>query len=247
MKDKLAGVNSIVEAIKGGRKIHKIYIQQGRSGKKIEELLNLAEKRGIYVQEVEKKRLDQMYTVSNHQGIIAQVDTYDYSELGEVLEYATLKGEKPFIIMLDGLEDPQNLGSIIRTAECAGVHGIIIPRHNSVEITAAVAKASAGAVEHIHIVRETNLVNTLTYLKEQGMWIIGADMFAKEDYFNSDIPTPAVLVIGSEGKGIRRLVKENCDVLVKIPMLGKINSLNASIAAALLMYEVVRQGTRNDL
>ncbi|QGU00758.1 23S rRNA (guanosine(2251)-2'-O)-methyltransferase [Candidatus Syntrophocurvum alkaliphilum] len=246
MKEKIAGVNSIMEAIKGGRKIHKIYIQNGRAGKKIEDLINLAQKRGIYIQTVEKQRLDQMYTITNHQGVVAQVENYEYSEIEEVLEKAALKGEKPFIIILDSIEDPQNLGSIIRTAECAGVHGIVIPRHNSAEVTSAVSKASSGAVEHIHIVREKNLVNIIKYLKEQGMWIIGADMSASDNFFQTDIPTPATIVIGSEGKGIRRLIKENCDMLVKIPMKGKINSLNASIAAALLVFEVVRQDEKNE-
>lgn len=241
MIEKLAGVNSIMEALKGRRRVHKIFIQEGRQGKKIEELLGLARRKGVFIQEIEKERLNQMYRTGNHHGIIAQVDSYEYSSIEEVLESAALKGESPLLVILDGLEDPQNLGSIIRTAECAGAHGIIIPRHNSVEITEGVARASAGAVEHMHIIRETNLVNTMKYLKQQGFWIIGADMSATNDYFNTTIPSPAALVIGGEGKGMRRLVKENCDILVKIPMAGSINSLNASVSAALLIYEVIRQ------
>ncbi|MEN6350639.1 MAG: 23S rRNA (guanosine(2251)-2'-O)-methyltransferase RlmB [Syntrophomonas sp.] len=241
MKDTLAGVNSIMEALKGRRKIEKIYLQQGRQGKRVEDLLRLAQKKGVYVQYVEKLQLDQMYTQSNHQGVVARVESYEYSEIGEVLEIAALKGQSPFLIILDGLEDPQNMGSIIRTAECAGVHGIIIPRHNSVEITAAVAKASAGAVEHMPIIKETNLVNTIKALKAQGFWVVGADMKSEQDYFSTPIPSPTVLVIGGEGQGMRRLVKENCDILVKIPMQGKISSLNASVAAALLVYELLRQ------
>jgi len=241
MKEKLAGVNSIMEALKGRRKVHKIYIQEGRQGKKIQELIQIARKKGVFVQHVEKQRLDRMYKVSNHQGIIAQVDNYEYSSIDEVFEIAALKGQSPFLLILDGIEDPQNLGAVIRTAESAGIHGIIIPRHNAAEITAAVVKASAGAVEHMHIIRETNIVNTIKYLKGYGVWIVGADMNGETDYFSTVIPNPTALVIGGEGRGIRRLVKENCDMLVKIPMWGKIKSLNASTAAALLIYEVVRQ------
>ncbi len=240
MKDKLAGVNSIMEAIKGKRKVHRIYIQEGRGGKRIEELIKLAEKRGIYWQYVEKSRLDQLYTLSNHQGVVAQVDSFQYVTVGEILESAALKNEKPFILILDGMEDPQNLGSIIRSAECAGVHGVIIPRHNSAEISPAVARASAGAVEHMLIARETNLVNCIHNLKEQGLWIIGCDMEGQQNYYNYNFSLPAALVLGGEGKGIRRLVKENCDVTVRIPMAGQVNSLNASVAAGIMIFEVLR-------
>jgi 23S rRNA (guanosine2251-2'-O)-methyltransferase len=241
MQEKLAGVKSIMEALRGRRKVHKIYVQEGRTGKKIEELLRFAQKKAVFVQYVEKQRLDEMYTVSNHQGIIAQVDSYQYAEVDEMLEKAAMAGDEPFLLILDGMEDPQNMGSIIRTAECAGVQGVIIPQHNSSEITAAVARASAGAVEHILVARETNLVNCIKRLKEKGLWVIGADMDGTSDYFNCKMPSPTVLVIGGEGRGIRRLVRENCDLLVKIPMMGSVQSLNASVAAALVMYEVLRQ------
>ncbi|HNW33993.1 MAG TPA: TrmH family RNA methyltransferase, partial [Candidatus Ozemobacteraceae bacterium] len=158
------------------RKVHKIFVQEGRGGKKVEELVKLAQKKGIFVQYVEKQRLDQMYTVSNHQGIIAQVESYEYSSVDEILEHAAITGKEPFLLILDGIEDPQNMGSIMRTAVCAGVQGIIIPQHNSSEVTAAVARASAGAVEHIMIARETNLVNCIKHLKTKGLWVIGADM-----------------------------------------------------------------------
>ncbi|HPF43522.1 MAG TPA: 23S rRNA (guanosine(2251)-2'-O)-methyltransferase RlmB [Syntrophomonadaceae bacterium] len=241
MTEKIAGVNSIMEALKGQRKVHKIFIQEGRQGNKIEELVTYARKKGVFVQYLEKSRLDAMYTASNHQGVVAQISAFDYSEIGEVLEKACLEKHEPFILILDGIEDPQNFGSIIRTAEAAGVHGIVIPKHNSTEVTAAVARASAGAVEHILIIRETNLVNTINFLKQQGFWIIGADMQGEKEYFNTVIPAPTALVIGGEGRGIRRLVRENCDLLLNIPMTGKIGSLNASVSAALLIYEVVRQ------
>jgi 23S rRNA (guanosine2251-2'-O)-methyltransferase len=240
MKEKLAGVNSIMEAIKGKRKVYKIFVQEGRTGKKVEDLLKLAASRGIYMQEVPKQRLNDMYTIGNHQGIVAEVDNYEYCSIEEVLEHAALKGEPPFLLMLDGLEDPQNFGSIIRSAEAAGVHGVIIPRHNSVEVTPAVARASAGAVEHMKVVLATNLVNTIRYLKEQGLWAVGADMDGS-DYSRVAIPSPTVVVIGGEGRGIRRLVKENCDLVVKIPMYGQVNSLNASAAAAVILFETVRQ------
>jgi len=241
MKEKIAGINSVMEALKGRRRIEKILIQEGRQGKRIDELLKLAHKKGIYAQYVEKTRMDKLYTTGNHQGIIAVVEVYSYSSIEEVLELAALKGEHPFLVILDGIEDPRNFGAIIRTAESAGVHGIIIPRHNSVNVNDLVSRASAGAVEYLHVVQETNLVNVIKYLKEMGMWIVGADMEAERDYFSSNIPAPTVLVIGGEGNGIRRLVKEHCDILLKIPMRGKISSLNASVAAALLIYEVVRQ------
>lgn len=241
MQEKLAGVNSIMEALNGRRKIHKIFVQEGRGGKRIEELLKMAEKRGVYWQYVDRQRLDQMYTQANHQGVIAQVDSFTYASVEEILEKAALSGQEPFILILDGIEDPQNLGSIIRTAECAGVHGIIVPRHHSSEITPAVVRSSAGAVEHMLLAMETNLVNTIKALKKSGFWIIAADMDGEQDYFCCQMPTPVALVVGGEGQGIRRLVKENCDLVMKIPMIGEIQSLNASVAASLMIYEVLRQ------
>ena len=245
MQEKLAGINSIMEALNGRRKIHKIFVQEGREGKRIEELLKLAEKRGIYWQYVDRQRLDQMYTQANHQGVVAQVDSFAYSSVDEMLEKAAQSGQEPFILILDGIEDPQNLGSIIRTAECAGVHGIIVPRHNSSEITPAVVRASAGAVEHMLVAMETNLVNAIKSLKKNGLWIIAADMDGEQDYFCCRMPTPTALVVGGEGQGIRRLVKENCDLVVRIPMIGSIKSLNASVATGLIIYEVLRQRQTN--
>jgi 23S rRNA (guanosine2251-2'-O)-methyltransferase len=247
MKEKLTGINSIVEALKAQRKIDRILVQENRQeGKRMAELLRLARKKGIYVQVVEKSRLDKLYTASNHQGIIALVDAYRYSSLEEVLENAALKNEDPFLVILDGIEDPRNFGAIVRSAEGAGVHGIIVPRHHSVTVNETVARASAGAIEYMPIVQAANLVSTIKVLKEHGMWVIGADMEAKEYYYNLDIPAPTVLVIGGEGKGLKRLVKENCDLLLKIPMQGQLSSLNASVAAALLMYEVIRQRAINN-
>ena len=242
MKEKLAGINSIVEALKGRRRIDKILVQENRQeSKRMAELLQLASKKGVFVQVVEKSRLDKLYTIGNHQGIIALVDAYSYSSLEEVLEYAALSKQAAFLVILYGFEDSRFFGAIVRSAEGAGVHGIIVPRHHSVTVNETVARASAGAIEYMPIIQVANLVNTIKGLKEQGMWVIGADMEAKDHYYNLSIPTPTVLVIGGEGKGLKRLVKENCDLLLKIPMKGQKASLNASVAAALLIYEVLRQ------
>jgi len=241
MKEKLAGANSVMEALKGRRKIEKIYILNSRQDKRTGELVRLAEKKGVFVQYVDKPQLDRMSGLVNHQGVLALVENYQYADLDEILELAERQREDPFILILDGLEDPQNLGSIIRTAECAGVHGIIVPRHGSAEVSEGVARASAGAVEHVLLTQETNLVNTIKKLKQKGFWIVGSDMGGESEYYSITFPAPLALVIGSEGKGIRRLVKENCDLLVRIPMWGKLQSLNASVSAALLIYEVLRQ------
>lgn len=241
MKDKIAGVNAIMEALRGQRKVHKIFILEGRGGKRLDELESLAQKKGIYIQYVDKSFLDNIYKVSNHQGVIAQVEEYEYSSIEDILVHAKKKNEDPFILILDGLEDPHNMGAVIRTAECAGVHGIIIPKHNTVEMTETVARVSAGALEHILIVKETNLVRSIEELKKHGLWIIAADMDAGQDYFKTNMTGPIALVIGKEGSGIRRLVKEKCDIIAGIPLKGKVESLNASVASALLMYEVIRQ------
>ncbi len=241
MTDKLAGINAIMEALKGRRKIHKIFVQNEKKNQRLEELLLIARKKGVFVQEVEKERLNQMYKLGNHQGIIATVDAYSYASMEEILEKAALSGQPPLILILDGIEDPQNLGAIIRTAECAGVHGLILPRHNSAEITDAVVRVAAGAVEHVLVARETNLVNVIKKLKDLGLWIVGSDMDARVDYFSTAFPSPTALVVGGEGKGARKLVLNNCDLVVKIPMYGQITSLNASVASSLLIYEALRQ------
>lgn len=246
MQEKLAGVNSIMEAMRGKRRVHKIFIQEGRGGKRIEDLIKLAHKKGVFCQQVDKQRLDGMYTTANHQGVVALVDGYQYSSPEEILEQAALKGEPPFVLILDGIEDPQNMGAIIRTAECAGVHGVIIPQHNTVEMTAAVVRASAGAVEHMMVTRVTNLVNCIKDLKKQGLWVVGADLDG-DSYCHASIPSPTALVVGGEGKGIRKLVRENCDMLVSIPMSGEITSLNASVAAGIIIYEVICQRGRPEM
>lgn len=241
MKEILGGINSITEALRGRRRFHGIYMLKDRGTSRTEEILALAKQKAIPVRMLDRNDLDRLHPQAPHQGVVAEVEPYRYSQLDEVLTQTSSRGEKPFLLVLDGIEDPQNLGSIIRTAECAGVHGVILPRHHSAEITPAVVRASAGAAEHISVMQETNLVNTLKRLKKEGMWVIGADMSGSSDYFSISIPSPTVLVIGGEGRGIRRLVRENCDLLVRIPMYGQVNSLNASISAALIIYEIVRQ------
>ncbi|MDR1616149.1 MAG: 23S rRNA (guanosine(2251)-2'-O)-methyltransferase RlmB [Syntrophomonadaceae bacterium] len=240
MKDKLAGINSVMEALKNKRKIYRILIQEGHRGGRLRDLLEEAKRRGIYVKFVSKTELDQNYKDGNHQGVIAQVDTFDYADTEDILRRAAEKNEPPFILILDGIEDPQNFGSIIRTAECAGVHGVIIPKHGSCPVTETVRKVSAGAAEHMLIALETNLSQVIDYLKKQMVWIIGADMEAKKNYFQAEWPEAVALVVGNEGKGIRNLVKKNCDFCVNIPMKGNITSLNVSVAAGLVMYEIRR-------
>ncbi len=195
---------------------------------------------GIVIVETNKNKLDEMSETGNHQGIIAIVPPFEYVEVEDILEYAKEKNEDPFIIILDGIEDVHNLGSIIRTAETAGVHGIIIPKRRAVAVNATTVKTSAGAVEHMKIARVNNINETINNLKKQGIWICGTDMATKNFYYNQDYNMPIAIVIGSEGKGMSRLTKENCDFLVKIPMKGKINSLNASVSAGIVIYEVVK-------
>lgn len=230
-----------MEALQGQRKVHKIYVQGGQQGKRIADLLVLAQTKGISVQRINKRQLDQMYVSGHHQGVIATVDEYPYATVDEIINSAQQKGQSPLIVVLDGMEDARNLGAIIRTAECAGVHGIIIPRHNSAPINEFAVRSSAGATEHMLVARETNLVNTLKHLKKQGMWVVGLEAGANTHYYNATIPVPAVVVVGGEGRGVRRLVREHCDLLLGIPMWGRINSLNASVAAALILYEILRQ------
>ena len=206
----------------------------------IRRIAGLAKEKGVVVQEVVKQKLDDMSQTKNHQGVIAIVSEHEYAEVDDIINMAAEKGEKPFIIILDNITDPHNLGAIIRTAECAGAHGVIIPKRRSVGLTAVVGKTSAGAIEYMPVARVTNISRTIEDLKKQGVWVVCADM-GGDDHFDASLDGAIALVIGSEGEGVSRLVKEKCDFTVSIPMYGKISSLNASVAAALLMYEVVRQ------
>lgn len=234
------GRNTIIEAIKSGRDINKIWVAEGAVKGQIQIVLQLAKENGIIIQQSPKKKLDQMVE-GNHQGVIAQVAAYAYSELDDLFALAKERDEEPFFLLLDEIEDPHNLGSIMRTADAVGAHGIIIPKRRAVGLTATVAKASTGAIEYIPVVRVTNMARTLDELKDRGIWVAGTDAKGTDDFRNLDGTMPLCVVIGSEGKGMSRLVTEKCDFLVQLPMVGKVTSLNASVAASLLMYEVFRK------
>ena len=241
MEDQVEGRNSVTELLKSGKDINKLYVQKGEKHGSINEIIKLAKQNKVVITELDRAKLDQMSESHNHQGVIAIVPPYEYCDVDEILEYAKSKNESPFILILDGIEDPHNLGSIIRTADCSGVHGIIIPKRRSVQVNATVNKTSAGAAQYVKVARVNNLTETIKYLKENDVWIYGTDIEGKCYYNEQKYNGGVAIVIGSEGFGMSRLVKENCDFLVKIPMVGKINSLNASVSAGILMYEVFNQ------
>ena len=240
-QDQIEGRNSVLELLESGKDINKILIAKGEKHGSIYKIIGLAKQRRILINEIEKNKLNQIAQTQNHQGVIAIVPPFDYCEVDDILEEAKQKNEIPFILILDGIEDPHNLGSIIRTAETAGVHGIIIPKRRAASVNSTVSKVSAGAVSYMKIARVNNINETIRYLKDQDIWICGTDMGTNIIYTKQDYKMPLAVVIGSEGFGISRLVKENCDFLVKIPMKGKITSLNASVSAGIIMYEVIRQ------
>ncbi len=239
--DQIEGRNSVIELLESGRDINKIFVQDGEKHGSINKIIAMASQRKILINTISKEKMKQMAQTENYQGVIAIVPPFDYVDIEDILSEAKARQEEPFIVLLDGIEDPHNLGSIIRTAETAGVHGIVIPKRRAASVNATVNKVSAGAVEHMKIARVNNMVETMKYLKEQGLWICGTDMDTKTYYYNQDLTGPLAIVIGSEGFGMSRLVKENCDFLVKIPMKGKITSLNASVSAGIVMYEAVEQ------
>lgn len=239
-ENQMEGRNAILEVLRSGRDIEKIMVAKGNVEGTIKRIVAIAAEKGVVIQEVSRQKLDEISQTKNHQGVIALVSAHNYVEVEDILAAAREKGEDPFVLLLDGITDPHNLGAILRTAECVGVHGVVIPKRRSVGLNATVGKTSAGAVEYMPVARVTNLVQTMEYLKKQGIWIACADMQGL-DYFDTNLKGPLALVIGSEGDGVSRLVRENCDFTAAIPMYGKISSLNASVAAALLMYEVVRQ------
>ncbi|WP_010279537.1 23S rRNA (guanosine(2251)-2'-O)-methyltransferase RlmB [Paenibacillus senegalensis] len=237
----IAGKHSVLEAIKAGRAIHKIWVADNAQKHFIQPVLNEAKASGIVVQAANRRKLDQLVSGVQNQGVVAQIAAYDYATPEDVLDHARRKEQAPLILILDEIEDPHNLGAILRTADCTGVHGVIIPKRRSAGLTATVSKISAGAVEYVPVAKVTNLVQTIDWLKEQGVWIAGADGSAQQTVFEADLTMPLAIVIGNEGKGIGRLVKEHCDFLVKLPMMGSIQSLNASVAASVLAYEALRQ------
>lgn len=240
-EDRVEGRNSVLELLNSERDINKIYIQKGEKHGSINKIIGLAKEKRIVIVEMEKTKMDSMSETHNHQGVIAIVPPFNYCSVDDILEYAKSKGEKAFILILDGIEDVHNLGSIIRTAETAGVHGIIIPKRRAASVNATVSKTSAGAVEHMKIARVNNLAETMRYLKESGLWIIGTDMDTQVDYNKQDYTGDIAIVIGSEGFGMSKIVKDNCDFLVKIPMKGKVTSLNASVSAGIVIYEALKQ------
>ncbi len=237
------GRNAVKELLLSGRDIEKIYISKGEREGSINLLLGMAGERGIPIFECERTKLSEMSAGGKHQGVIAIAAEQNYSTLDDILEYAEERGEPPFVVICDGVEDPHNLGAIIRSAECAGAHGVIIPKRRAVGLTSTVAKASAGALLHMRVAKVTNLASTLDELKERGLWLYAADMDG-ESYYRTDLKGAVGLVLGSEGAGISRLVKEKCDVVVSIPLYGNVNSLNVSCAAAIILSEIARQ--RND-
>lgn len=239
--DQIEGRNSVIELLESGRDINKIFIQSGEKHGSINKIIAMAREKKVIIKEIDKNKMKQMAQTDNYQGVIAIVPPFEYCDVDDILLEAKSRQEEPFVVILDGIEDVHNLGSIIRTAETAGVHGIIIPKRRAASVNSIVSKVSAGAVEYMKIARVNNLTDTIKYLKEQGLWICGTDMDTKQEYDKQDYTGPIGIVIGSEGFGMSRLVKENCDFLVKIPMMGKITSLNASVSAGIVIYEAVKQ------
>ncbi|EDK32259.1 Predicted methyltransferase [Clostridium kluyveri DSM 555] len=246
-EDLIEGRNSVMEALNSNNvTIEQIFVLDGNMSGSINTIFAIAKEKHIVVKKVDKRKLDRISQTGVHQGVIAKVIPYKYCELEDILDYASERGESPFIIILDEIQDPHNFGAIIRTAEVSGVHGIIIPKRRNVGITPTVYKSSAGAVEYMKICKVTNLNTIIEKLKKENIWIYGADMTGENYCFDVDFNSSIALIIGSEGKGISKLTKQKCDKLVKIPMMGNISSLNASVAAGMLMYEILKQKIKSD-
>ncbi|MBU5626177.1 23S rRNA (guanosine(2251)-2'-O)-methyltransferase RlmB [Oscillibacter sp. MSJ-2] len=237
----IEGRNAVIEALRAGERIDKIYLQKGETDKTLGHIASTARAAGVVVVEADRRKLDAMSRTHAHQGVIALAAVREYVAVEEILRIAEERGEAPLLVVCDEISDPHNLGAIIRTAECAGAHGVIIPKRRSAGLTAVVGKTSAGAVAHMAVSRVPNIPSLLKDLKKQGIWIFGTAAEGGTALYDADLKGPAAVVIGSEGDGMSRLVVENCDFLVSIPMRGKISSLNASAAAAILLYEAVRQ------
>ena len=239
--DQIEGRNAVIELLESDRDINKIFILEGEKHGSINRIIEMAKKKKILITQISKSKLNNMAQTENNQGVIAIVPPFNYCEVEDILEEAKKRNEKPFILILDGIEDPHNLGSIIRTAETAGVHGIIIPKRRAASVNSTVTKVSCGAVEYMKIARVNNINDAIKFLKDNDVWIYGTDMKANRYYYEEKYDGATAIVIGNEGFGISRLVKENCDVLIKIPMKGKIASLNASVSAGIVMYEILKQ------
>jgi 23S rRNA (guanosine2251-2'-O)-methyltransferase len=242
--DKLEGRNSVLEAIRSDRTINKILVSKGDKEGSIKQIIALAREKGIIIQETDRASLDKISITHAHQGVIAFVAVKDYVEVEDILEIAKEKGEPPFIILLDGITDPHNLGSILRTANAVGAHGVVIPKRRAIGLTAAVSKASAGAIEYVPVARVTNMAQTIEYLKEQNIWVVGTDQSGEKSFYDIDLKGAIALVIGSEGEGMGKLVSEKCDFVVNLPMKGEISSLNAAVAGAIVMYEILKQRSK---
>ncbi len=236
----IEGRNPVTEALRSDAQIDTILISREAAQGSMSKIIELAKEKDVRVKNVDKATLDRLSENKRHQGVIAEAMEYEYKEVDDILDYAAKKGEKPFVVILDEITDVHNLGAIIRSAECMGAHGVIIPKRRAAQVNGVVAKSSAGAIEYLPVARVTNISRTLEELKEKGLWIYGADMEGK-NVSDEKFDTPVGLVIGSEGSGIGKLIKEKCDCLVKIPMKGSINSLNASCAASVIIYEIMKQ------
>ena len=241
VEGQLEGRNALQEALRAGRTIDKVFIAAGDTDRALQRLAAEAKDAGAVVVPVDRRKLDNMSFTRSHQGVIALTAAHEYATIDEVLQEAADRGESPLIVICDELTDPHNLGAILRTAECAGAHGVIIPKRRSVGLTATVAKAAAGAMEYMKVVRVTNINNAIAELKEKGVWVFGTAAEGSVEMYKANLTVPAAIVIGNEGDGMSPLVRKNCDVMVSIPMKGKISSLNASNAASILLYEAVRQ------
>jgi len=239
--DQVEGRNSVLELLESKKDINKIFITRGERHGSINKIIALAKENKVIVVEKEKRQMDEMAQTQNYQGVVAIVPPYEYCEVRDIINLAKERQEDPFVLILDGIEDPHNLGSIIRTAETAGVHGVIIPKRRAAMVNSTVNKVSCGAVQHMKIARVTNISDTIEELKEQGLWICGTDINTDKYYYNQDLTGPIGIVIGNEGSGISLKVKKNCDFLVKIPMKGKVTSLNASVSTGIVVYEAVEQ------
>ncbi len=240
-EDRVEGKNAVMEALKAGRPLDKIYIAKGEQDKALRFIAQKGKAAGAVVSEVDRRKLDAMSVTHAHQGVIAVAAVREYSTVADILAIAAERGEAPLVVVCDEISDPHNLGAIIRTAECAGAHGVVIPKHRSAGITAVVEKTSAGAVEHMAVARVVNLAAALKELQEAGVWVFGTAADGDRNLWEADLKSPAALVIGSEGTGMSRLTRESCDFLLSIPLRGKVSSLNASNAAAIVLYEAVRQ------
>ncbi len=239
--DQVEGRNSVIELLESGKDINKIFIEKGEKHGSIYKIIAMAKERKIIIVEKDKRQMEEMAQNKNYQGVIAIVPPFEYCEIEDILAKAKERKEDPFVLILDGIEDPHNLGSIIRTAETAGVHGVIIPKRRAAGVNSTVAKVSAGAVEHMLVARVTNITDAIDRLKKEGLWICGTDINTDKYYYEQDLTGPIGIVIGNEGSGMSSKVTKNCDFLVKIPMMGKVTSLNASVSTGIVIYEALKQ------